>query len=141
LSLLPVLRTARLLLRPFELSDALEVRRLAGDQAVALTTLHIPHPYPEGAAEQWIASHEEKFEKGEMMDLAITLAADQALIGAIGLVLCPSHSRAELGYWIVRPFWGNGFATEAGWAVLKYGFETLRLNRIQASHFVKNPAS
>jgi hypothetical protein len=54
---LPRLGTERLLLRPFALSDAADVLRLAGDRAIADTTLNIPHPYEAGMAEEWIATH------------------------------------------------------------------------------------
>ena len=53
----PILRTQRLVLRPFVVDDALGVQVLAGAREIADTTLHIPHPYPAGAAEQWIATH------------------------------------------------------------------------------------
>jgi RimJ/RimL family protein N-acetyltransferase len=48
---------------------------------------------------------------------------------------------AELGYWIGEPFWGNGIATKAVELILKYGFETLNLNRIYAGVFEHNIAS
>jgi RimJ/RimL family protein N-acetyltransferase len=53
----------------------------------------------------------------------------------------PAHRRAELGYWIGVPHWSRGYATEAARAALHYGFETLQLERIFASHFRHNPAS
>jgi RimJ/RimL family protein N-acetyltransferase len=51
------------------------------------------------------------------------------------------HQRAELGYWIGVPFWGHGYATEAGRAVVRHGFENFKLNRIFAAHFEGNEAS
>ena len=61
----PTLHTQRLILRPFEIADARDVQRLAGDRAIADTTLNIPHPYEDGMAEQWIATHQPQFEAGE----------------------------------------------------------------------------
>ena len=49
--------------------------------------------------------------------------------------------RAELGYWIGVPWWNRGYATEAGRALLDFGFGTLGLHRIMAHHMMRNPAS
>jgi ribosomal-protein-alanine N-acetyltransferase len=136
---LPTLRTHRLLLRPFTLEDAPTVRRLAGNPAVAHTTQNIPHPYLEGMAEAWIQRHEPEFAQHERLTLAITTPA--GLVGAVGLGLEPQHRRAELGYWVGREYWGQGYATEAAIALLHFGFRTLALNRIQATHLTRNPAS
>ena len=113
------------------------MQRLAGAREVAATTLAIPHPYPDGAAEEWISGHEGR----DDATFAIERREDGALVGAIGLRMERAHDRAELGYWIGVPYWGHGYATEAARAVVRYGFETEGLNRIFAFHFVSNPAS
>jgi len=136
----PTIRTERLVLRPFQLSDAPRVRELAGAREVAENTLSIPHPYPDGAAEAWISEHESAFRVGETAAFAITLA-DDTLVGAVGLKLEEDSGIAELGYWIGVPYWRNGYATEAAVALLEYGFEALALKRIWARAFVRNPAS
>lgn len=137
----PTLETARLILRPFAMADAPEVQRLCGAREIALNTLLIPHPYPDGKAEEWIASHPASLEKGEGDRFAITLRDGGALTGAIGMLLHREHDRAEIGYWIGIPYWGRGYATEAVQAVIAYGFDELHLNRIYAEHFTRNPAS
>ncbi len=137
----PTLRTERLALRPFEIADAEEVQRWAGDRDIAAMTLTIPHPYEEGMAEEWIATHQERFERGELVNFAMTLRDEGPVIGAVGLSIAGQHERAELGYWIGKPWWGQGYCTEAARTVVRYGFEQLGLNRIQASHFEQNPAS
>lgn len=137
----PSITTERLMLRPFQAFDGPEVRRLAGEREIASTTLHIPHPYPEGAAEDWIATHQELFDQGKAVVFAIMLQSEARLIGAIGLTVHPEHDNAELGYWIGKPYWNQGYATEAGAAVVRYGFEVLGLARIYAHHFARNPAS
>ncbi len=131
------LRTARLTLRPFTFDDAPALQRLAGAYEVALNTLLIPHPYPDGAAEQWISRHAEDFEQNRNHHFAVD---DGQLVGAMGLVM-KGDLIAEIGYWIGVPFWGRGYATEAASAVLRYGFEECRLHRIFAGHFARNPAS
>lgn len=137
----PTLTTERLVLQPFTLNDAPDVQKLAGDPAIADTTLNIPHPYADGMAEAWIQSQADAFTKKGNITYAITLHEDGRLIGAIGLTQDQRHKRAEMGYWIGKPYWGQGYATEAATALLTYGFETLQLNKIYATHFKRNPAS
>ena len=137
----PTIKTERLVLRPFSLDDAPELQRLIGDRDVASTTAAIPHPYEDGMAEEWIGRRQESFEKGEMVNFAITHRQDGFLIGGIGLVIDKQSERAEIGYWIGKPYWGHGYGTESAQAVLSYGFEALGLNRIHAGHFRRNPAS
>ena len=138
---LPTLETERLRLRPFGLSDARDVQRLAGAPEVAATTLLIPHPYPDGAAEAWIATHAPDFAAGTSLDLAIVPKEGPGIIGAIGLVITRSHARGALGYWLGVPWWGRGLTTEATLAMLAYGFSALALERIEAHHLVGNAAS
>jgi len=135
------LETTRLILRPFERNDAKDVQRLAGDRAIADTTLNIAHPYEDGMAEAWISTHSSRFEAGELANFAVLFRDSKSLVGAMGLEIIPRFERAELGYWIGKPYWGNGYCTEAGRAVLDYGFVVLNLNRIYASHFKRNLAS
>ena len=128
-------------MRPFVAADAPEVQRLAGERAIADTTLNIPHPYEDGMAEDWIATHEPAFVAGELATFAIVRKADEQLMGAIGLTFYPQFVRAELGYWVGKPFWGNGYCTEAAACVVRYGFEERELNRIHAAYLARNPAS
>jgi ribosomal-protein-alanine N-acetyltransferase len=130
-----MLRTARLTLRPFTLADAPTMQSLAGDREVALNTLTIPHPYPDGAAEEWISTPS----KPENHVCAIDLNGQ--VIGAIGVHIDALHQRAEMGYWVGVPYWGNGYATEAAAAMVGYAFEVLGVNRVFAYHFTRNPSS
>ncbi len=137
----PTLQTARLVLRPFRPEDAPEVRRLAGDRRVADTTLSVPHPYPDGAAEGWISTHAARWAEGTEAVFAVTDRRTGALLGAAGLVLDPAQQRAELGYWIGPDYWNRGYATEAARAMIRFGIRGLGLHRIVARHFTRNPAS
>jgi len=138
----PLLETARLLLRPFVLTDAPDVQRLAGAPEVADTTLSLPHPYEVRDAEQWIGSQPARFESGSNIAYAITRRMDDVLLGAISLMeISARPRRAELGYWLGVPFWSQGYMTEAAAALIDYGFKQLGLHKITAAHFTRNPAS
>lgn len=136
---IPTLTTSRLVLKPFAIEDGPTVEKLAGDVEVSQTTMNIPHPYPQGGGELWIAGHQLAFTEGRGLTLSIW--RDDQLVGAIGLMIQCEQRMAELGYWIGRPFWGNGYCTEAAREVLRYGFEVLALDRIFARHMATNPAS
>lgn len=138
---IPTLTSNRLILRPFALTDAKDVQRLVGDRAIAETTLNIPHPYENGMAEEWISIHAKNFDEDKLLNLAITIKDTNELIGAIGLVVKMEFDRAEVGYWIGKPFWGKGYCTEAAFTLLHYGFSVMQLNRIYSTHFIENPAS
>lgn len=137
----PALTTERLVLRPFTLTDASEVQRLAGAREIAATTAAIPHPYPDGAAEAWIGGHPGRWASGESVAFAVTRAGDGTLLGCVGLEINPGMQRAELGYWIGRPYWNQGYCTEAGTAVVGFAFASLGLRRVFAQHYGRNPAS
>lgn len=130
------LATERLLLRPFTLDDAPAVQRLVSAYEIAENTLLIPHPYPEGAAAEWISK---LGTKPDNHVFAIVLAGD--VVGAIGMEVQREHDRGEIGYWIGVPYWGRGYMTEALRGVLGWAFESLRLHRVFAVHFTRNPAS
>ena len=138
---IPTLETKRLRLRPFELSDAKDVQRLAGNWSVASMTANIPYPYEDGMAETWISGHEDLFSKEQCVYFAIILKRDNILVGAINLINIVKGHQAELGYWIGKPFWNQGFCTEACHAILHYAFTELSLLRVHACHASRNPAS
>jgi len=138
---MPTLRTPRLVLRPFRPDDAPAVQRLAGERDVAASTLTVPHPYPDGAAGEWIATHVTAWAEQRVLTLAVTTSGDDALVGAVGLALAMADRRAELGYWIGIPWWNLGYATEASRAMIDFGFTSLGLHRIMARHMARNPAS
>ena len=135
------LQTERLTLRPYALSDIPTLLPLIGAREVAATTLRIPHPYTESFAREFIATSRQDMSSGKCLRLCIIVRESDTLCGGIGLQIAADHRHAELGYWIGVPYWRNGYATEAARAVAKYGFETLGLHRIFASHSTNNPAS
>ena len=91
-------------------------------------------------AEKWINTHQEEFEKGRSLDLAIVIQKTAQLCGAIRLHINSNYNHAELGYWLGVPYWKVN-CTEAASKAITYGFENLNLHRIYASHLTRNPAS
>lgn len=127
------MKTARLRLRPVVNGDAARIAVLAGDWEVASMTGRIPYPYSEEEAQYWIsgvAASEKVF--------GIEFRGE--LIGICGFTLDEDGS-AELGYWIGREYWGEGFATEAAREVMRYGFAKGGVRRFICKHLTGNPAS
>lgn len=133
------MQTQRLVLRKITLEDAPRVQELAGTPEVSGGTLTIPYPYPDGAAEVWILSVIGKEKTTSSRTWAIEMGDE--LVGAISLNVDDENKIAEIGYWLGVPYWGKGIMTEAGLAVVKYGFEELGLEKIYGRYFVSNPAS
>lgn len=137
----PLINTERLILRPFTFDDAERVRELAGDRQVYATTLTIPHPYQEGMAERWIATHAKTFYEGNGVVSAVVEKATGDLIGGVSFGINRPHLRAELGWWIGVPYWNHGYCTEAARALVAYGFASFKLQKFTSRHLVDNPAS
>ncbi len=133
----------RLLLRPFRAEDAETVQGHVSLWAIARMTTRIPHPYPDSAAAEWIASHATfEAENGETV---FCIADGGRVIGAISLRRknpgLQDPDTAEIGYWLAPGHWGRGYATEAARALLAYAFEEPRLHAVTSGHFGDNPAS
>jgi RimJ/RimL family protein N-acetyltransferase len=127
--------TERLVLRPLALSDAARIALLAGDFDVASMTGTIPHPYNERMAGEWIGSALEG-EEGTVF----VIERDGSLIGCVGYRE-DGCGGAELGYWLGKPYWGHGYASEASAAMVAYAFDEGGLDYLTIGHFADNPAS
>ena len=133
------LETERLLLRPVSRDDLSLIAALMADYDVAKNLSTAPHPYTLADAEAFYGRHSESRARGEAQVFAVTRKSDGAFIGKNGL-----HAKdgvVEMGYWLGKPYWNQGFGTEAARRVLAFGFEELKLERIVAGWFEDNPAS
>nr|WP_255547989.1 GNAT family N-acetyltransferase [Erythrobacter ani] len=126
-----------MLLRPIWPEDWQGVLAGISDEGVVRNLARAPWPYVAEDAREFVSLPiEPKFPR-----FLITRASDSEVVGCIGIDPLDDRSDAvELGYWIARPFWGQGFATEAGAAVLAIA-PTLGHETVVASHFLDNPAS
>jgi RimJ/RimL family protein N-acetyltransferase len=127
------IKTRRLALRELADSDVPALALLAGDWDVARMTARIPFPYSEALAREWMGT----IGPGEFVRV---ITHKGVLVGAVGYVENDGSS-AEIGYWIGKPWWGQGFATEAASALVRYCFTTAGMKRLTCCHFDDNPAS
>lgn len=135
------LETPRLFLRWPKAQDEAGVHTLLGDKSVAEMTRRIPFPYPREEAARYILSARGKNAEGAALLLAITARKQpQNLIGAIG-VEPDGEGSVEIGYWLGRPFWGQGLMTEAAQAMIDAVFLYTDVKEINASIRVLNSAS
>jgi RimJ/RimL family protein N-acetyltransferase len=130
-------RTPRLLLRPGFPEDAPALAGAIADQAIVRNLAVVPWPYTLRDAEAFLASPRDPV-LPSLLIFERTDAAPQ-LVGACGLGRRASGA-VELGYWISKPFWGRGYATEACGALIDIA-RTLGLRQLEASHFIDNPVS
>ena len=142
-------------MRQFSPSDAARLHALVDDKQVAASTQYIPYPFPAGAAEEWLREHDELVKTGQAVVFAICLKRDSSesqssesesddapiLIGTVGLALANVDHQGELGYWLGRDYWSQGFCSEAVQRLVDFGFDDLGLNRIFAQHIAWNAAS
>lgn len=131
-------RTERLLLRPGWREDARALHAAICDEGIVRNLARAPWPYRFRDAEDFLSRERDPLAPASLIFLRGEGAP--TLVGGIGFA-GDDEGGIEFGYWIARPYWGRGIATEAGRAVIAHAREGLRLKRLDAGHFVDNPAS
>ena len=134
LSVRPDILTPRLALRPLEAQDAPELARLIDDPDIARMTTRVPHPYALGDADGFIA----RVRKDGAKVFAIQPYGGH-LAGVNGFQ--DDSPTPEMGYWLGRPYWGRGYATEAGKGLIAWAERRWAKRGLLSSHFADNPAS
>jgi ribosomal-protein-alanine N-acetyltransferase len=131
------LRTQRLLLRRYRLTDVDDVLAYATDEEWQ-RFLPLPYPYGRADAEDFVAR---SFLTDWNTRPLFAITFEDRVVGGIGLRIAGSRNVAEVGYSIARPHWGKGFATEVARAVVDWGFETYELAKIFATANTQNERS
>jgi RimJ/RimL family protein N-acetyltransferase len=129
--------TERLLLRPGWAEDAPALASAIAHETVAYKLAKLPWPYSVDDA-SWFLGLDRKATDANFLIFTRTMGQPR-LIGGIGLH--DEGGEIEIGYWIAPSYWGLGFATEAGRAVVDIARHTLKLPRLVSGHFTDNPAS
>lgn len=134
----PVVETRRLLLRAPGPQDIPAIARLANDPDIARMTCRMPHPFGQGDAEDFVV--QVAAQDPARAATFLIEHEDQGLVGVIGMFE-DADVAPETGYWIGRPFWGRGFATEALEGALVWAGKRWKRRALMAGHFADNPAS
>lgn len=133
--------TKRLVLRLFQKSDAENVTKLCNNYNIYKNTLYLPYPYSIEDALTWFEHHLDNYNANKSYEFAITDKQSGEIYGAIALTNNQHFHNGEIAYWIGEEFWGNGYATEAAQAILKFAFEEKHYHKVFARYFESNPAS
>jgi ribosomal-protein-alanine N-acetyltransferase len=137
---LPTLYTERLILRKLTLDDAKDLFEFASDPEVAKYVSWEPHRSIEDSINLIKFTHE-RYEKREGIIWGIVYRENNKVIGTCDISPAIKHFRAEIAYAISRDYWGKGLMTEAVKEAIKFGFEKMNLNRIQAMCIPENIGS
>jgi RimJ/RimL family protein N-acetyltransferase len=134
----PRLETRRLVLRAPEDRDADVIAQLASDYDIARMTTRMPHPYGVEDARAFVAAVAAQDPRRD--NTFLIEHEDQGPVGMLGF-FHDADPYPEMGYWIGKPYWGRGFATEAAEAGLSWAKKRWKKRAIAAGHFADNPAS
>jgi RimJ/RimL family protein N-acetyltransferase len=134
----PVLETRRLVLRAPGARDIPRLAAFANDPLISRMTLRMPHRYSVADAEAFVL--QVAAEDPVRARTFLIEHEDQGPVGVIGLFE-DADPAPEVGYWIARPFWGRGFATEALQGATAWASKAWKRRALMAGHFSDNPAS
>ncbi len=128
----------RILLRPLEEGDKESVRAFAGDPEISRVTRSLTYPEDSEKASAWVDEHIAMTRNGQTVSAAILEKEHHRFVGAGILFLEPNHRRAEIGLWLGRPFWAQGYGPEACRGLIDYAFAVLQLKKICAYCLASN---
>jgi ribosomal-protein-alanine N-acetyltransferase len=137
----PILETPRLFLRRIEPLDARAIYHLAQDAEITRYVAWEPHKTLQDTKE-YIRLFKEEYQKGTCFDFVIATKKRDEVLGLIGCVdINETNKSLEIGYWLGRQFWNDGYMTEALRALIDFCFRDLGMERLSAKHFEENAAS
>ncbi len=135
------IQTERLLLRPPTLNDVAAIHAFCDSPEMAWCMVGIPAPYPIEYAEKWVRDCAIGLDEETKYAFVICLAESGEVIGDTMLKRDQRDNRAELGYAMGKQYRGNGYAFEATSALVRFGFESMLVNKIFAGCWTTNTAS
>lgn len=127
---IPTIQTERLLLRAFTDTDTDRMFDILSGKDVLRYFPPNPNPITRERAQKMITRILAHWEERSYGLWAVTIAKSGQLLGRCGLQYIPETNEVEVDFILDRDFWGHGYATEAGVAALKFGFDNLEVSEI-----------
>ncbi len=134
-----ILHTERLVLRAPEAGDVREIALALNDLDVTKNLAMVPHPYTERDACEYVARSVEDWANGTTLRFVLRRKSDTALAGCCGLKL--RDGGYDIGYWIAKPLWRQGYGSEAAERVIAFAFDELGAQRLTAGWYHDNGVS
>lgn len=135
-------KTRQLTLRPYKETDAADIAKSANDQEIAHNLATLPHPYTLNDAKTFLAKVFEESLKKPQTNYYWAVEVKGQYAGSIGLHLNKEENHiGEIGYWLARLFWGKGLMTKSVKIISRFGFNQLKLKRLEITVYPWNKAS
>ena len=135
-----VIKTRHFTLRPYRESDASSIAAHINDKTIARNLLSVPHPYRLADAYDWLRKVRNAARRKNPTWVNFAIEIDGEAVGGIGIFKIEGH-KAEIGYWLARPYWGRGIMALVVREIAGFAFVELGLRRIYAHVFTFNRAS
>lgn len=136
-----LIQTKKFILRPYRKSDAVSLAKNINDKGIERNTLTISYPYKLKDANQWLKGVLKDNLKKKPERIHFVIDINKEVAGCVALSKIIYGHKASIGYWLARPYWGQGIMTSAVKIVTDFGFKKLGLKRIDARVFYYNKAS
>ena len=133
-----VIKTERLIIKSPELEDVDTMVALVNNWEITKWLSNVPYPYLQSDGISFVKRSKQKHETGSSYNYLVFF--QDTLVGGVGLSL-QKNGIYDLGYWVGKQYWDQGIATEASYALLSFGFDSLKQTKIQAGYFDGNDAS
>jgi len=136
-----VIKTKNFILRPFRKGDQASLIKNINNRKIARNTLHIPYPYKTSNARSWIDYNLRLDKKKKKREINFVIEIEGEVAGSVGLRDIIMGHRAEFSYWMGEKYRGKGIMTSVLKEITKYGFNELKLRRLEIGIFPYNKAS
>lgn len=138
---IPIIKSKKFILRPFKKGDEKSLAKNVNNRKINEMVSLIPYPYSLKDAKKWVAFNLNEYKKEKPLNINFVIDINGEVAGSIGLRGIKENHKAEVGYWLAEQYWGGGIMTSALKLITKFGFEELKLKRIQLEAYSFNKAS